>query len=55
MPRKDFNDKRSVEKQKDLPKMGKKTRKALKKSKQETQKALDNHRLGWETRDGKQL
>ena len=55
MPRKDFDDKRSSKKKDDLSTLDKKSRKALKKSKQETQKALDNHRLGWTTRDGEKL
>ena len=56
MPRKDFSDKRSDKKPKgDLSKLDKQSRKALKKSKQETQKALDNHRLGWTTRNGEKL
>ena len=52
MPRKDFEDERVSEKQRKLNKKG---RKALKKSKQETQEALDKHRLGWKTRDGKEF
>lgn len=58
VPNKDFTDKRSDKKEKHLSKKGqdnKQARKALSKSKKETQKALDNHRLGWTTRDGKQL
>lgn len=56
MPKKDFTDKRAVKKDKgDLSKLDKKSRKALKQSKKETQKALDNHRLGWTTRDGEKL
>ena len=58
MPRKDFTDEdeRVSKKQRQLDKkMGKAKRKALKQNKKEVQEALDNHRLGWETRDGKEL
>ena len=52
MPKKDFTDKR-VEKKESS--QAKKDRKALKRSKQESQKALDKHGLGWQTRDGKEF
>lgn len=52
MPRKDFTDERVSKKQR---KLDKERRKALKKSKQEVQAALDNHRLGCQTRDGKEF
>ena len=54
-PRKDFDDKRSAKKKSDLSKVDKKSRNALKKNKKEVQDALDNHNLGWQTRDGKRI
>lgn len=50
--KKDFQDKR-VDKKKN--KLSKKSQKRLKQSKKETQKALDDHSLGWQTRDGKEF
>lgn len=52
MPKKEFEDERVVKKQQ---KLAKKSAKRLKQSKKETQKALDNHSLGWRTRDGKEI
>lgn len=53
MPRKDFTDERVSKKQRKLDK--KNREKELKESKKGTQKALDQHRLGWKTRDGKEF
>lgn len=56
MPRKDFTDERVSKKQRQIDKKRLNAdKKALKKSKREVQEALDNHRLGWKTRDGKEL
>ena len=56
MPRKDFTDERVSKKQRQLDKKQRESdRKALKQNKKETQEALNNHRLGWRTRDGKEL
>ena len=56
MPRKEFTDERVSKKQRQIDKKRRKQEKeALKKSKKETQQALDNHRLGWKTRDGKEI
>ena len=56
MPRKDFTDERVSKKQRKLDKQRRQEeKKALKESRKETQKALDNHRLGWKTRDGKEF
>ena len=56
MPRKDFVDERVSKKQRRLDKKRRKeNEKALKKNKKEVQTALDNHRLGFKTRDGKEL
>ena len=52
MPKKEFEDERVKEKQRRLDK---KNRQALKKNKKQIKTALDNHRLGWKTRDGKEL
>ena len=51
--RKDFTDERVSKKQRKLER--KRREKALKESGKESQKALDEHRLGWTTRDGKEL
>lgn len=56
MPRKDFTDERVSKKQRRLDKQKRKEQKqALKDNKKEVKTALDNHRLGWTTRDGKEL
>ena len=56
MPRKDFTDERVSKKQRKLDKKKRKEREqALKQNKKEVKTALDNHRLGWTPRDGKQL
>lgn len=65
MPRKDFTDERVSKKQRQLDKDRRSAekakerlqadKKALKQSKRETKTALENHRLGWTTRDGKEL
>ena len=55
-PRKDFTDERVSKKQRKLDKQKRKEREqALKQNKKEVKTALDNHRLGWTTRDGKEL
>ena len=55
MPRNDFTDERVSKKQRALDdKRRKENEKALKKNKKEVQTALDNHRLGWRTQDGKE-
>ena len=53
MPRKDFIDERVSKKQRQIDK--KRREAALKKSKKSTEQALNNHRLGWKTRDGKEF
>ena len=59
MVKKDFTDERVSKKQRKVDKARRKAQresdKALKESKQATQAALDKHRLGWTTRDGKEL
>lgn len=50
--RKDFTDERVSKKQRQLDKQ---SRKARKRSKKDTSAALARHRLGWVTRDGKEL
>lgn len=56
MPRKDFVDERVSKKQRQLDKKRLDSdKKALKRSKEEVQEALNNHRLGWKTRDGKEF
>ena len=58
MPRKDFEDKRRQQKMNDLVKARRLTKAVqgmLVESKKETQEALENHALGWTTRDGKEL
>ena len=56
MPRKDFTDERVSKKQRQLDKERRKANKqALKQNKKEVQTALDNHRLGWKTREGEEF
>ena len=50
--KKDFEDERVEEKKN---KLSKKSKKALKRAKKEVQKKLDEHKLGWKTRDGKEF
>lgn len=49
MPRKDFTDERVSKKQRAIDK------KRRRQQKKETQESLNKHRLGWTTRDGKEL
>ena len=51
--RKDFTDANKADKERRLEQQ-KQSKKALKKSKKETKTALDGHRLGWTTVDGKE-
>ena len=51
--RKDFTDERVSKKQRKQDR--EKREKALRDSKKQTQKALDKHNLGWQTRDGKEF
>ena len=56
MPKKDVIDARVSKKQRKLDKQRcKELKKERKRQKKEIQTALDNHRLGWRTRDGKEL
>ena len=52
---KEFVDPRAVEKERRLREAAKATKKALKTNKRQVKSALDKHRLGWTTVDGKDL